>query len=411
MIKRIIFVSFLCVFVCLTVFWIDKSKKEQEKEKQEQLEQLEQLRSEIVLVEDLTVPFLKEAKVSDFVSNSNATLVRDYKIDTSKLGKQNLHVEFQQDDFRVGYDFTVEVVDITPPTVFIGNSYSVKVGSQENFVDKIFCGDDADSNPKCTIEGDYDLNTVGTYPVLFKAEDASGNQITKNINLSVYKPTSSENEPPVSSKTPFEEVVKNYKTENTKIGIDVSRWQGNIDFDALKEAGVEFIMIRVGTTNGTGGKYVLDPYFIQNIENAKRVGIPVGIYFYSYASNPLQAYQDAKWVIEQIKDYQIDLPIAFDWENWSYFNDYDVSFYELTNLANIFLGVVKRAGYQGMLYSSKFYLENIWLPTNYPTWLAHYTKKTNYQGEYQFWQLCSDGRVNGIHDTVDINVWYLNSQE
>ena len=169
---------------------------------------------------------------------------------------------------------------------------------------------------------------------------------------------------------------------------------------------MEFVFLRVGTSNGIEGENILDKKFLQNIERATNAGIPVGIYFYSYANSEERAISDALWVLEQIKNYQIDLPIAFDWENWSTFNEYHLSLFGLTDIASSFLKVIEDAGYEGLLYSSKSYLEQVWYPTEYKTWLAHYTSQTNYQGDYDFWQLCSDGAVNGINGAVDINIRY-----
>ena len=163
-------------------------------------------------------------------------------------------------------------------------------------------------------------------------------------------------------------------------------------------------MFLVGGTRGTNGEYFLDKKFIQNIKGANKYGIEAGVYFYSYANSLKHAKKDAKWVLKQIKNYDIDLPIAFDWEEWSSFNDYNLSFFGLTSMAEEFLNVIEEAGYQGMLYSSKTYLDNIWLPTKYDIWLAHYTEETNYQGNYKFWQICDNGKVDGIDGTVDINI-------
>ena len=155
------------------------------------------------------------------------------------------------------------------------------------------------------------------------------------------------------------------------------------------------------------GEYNLDTQFERNIIEANRVGIPVGIYFYSYASTPEESVNDALWVIEQLNGHKVDLPIAYDWEDWDDFNDYNVSFYGLTHTAEVFLDTVGIAGYDGLLYSSKTYLEKIWLDIDYEIWLAHYTSKTNYEGDYRFWQLCNNGRVEGITGDVDIDIMYL----
>ena len=103
----------------------------------------------------------------------------------------------------------------------------------------------------------------------------------------------------------------------------------------------------------------------------------------------------------------MDLEIVFDWENWDYFQEYDLSFFSLTETAKAFINTVEKAGYKGMLYSSKYYLDNIWLPLKSNIWLAHYTNQTNYEGQYQVWQICDDGKVDGIADNlVDINIMY-----
>ncbi len=151
----------------------------------------------------------------------------------------------------------------------------------------------------------------------------------------------------------------------------------------------------------------MDKSFIYNIENANKVGIPVGIYFYSYADSKKKVLEDAEWIYEQIKDYDVQLPIAFDWENWGFYNEFNLSFYELTDMSNSFLKFFEDKGYDGVLYSSKSYLEEIWLKSNYPIWLAHYTKdieKSSYSGDYVYWQLCDDGKVDGVDGAVDINV-------
>ena len=117
--------------------------------------------------------------------------------------------------------------------------------------------------------------------------------------------------------------------------------------------------------------------------------------------------KEAEWVLKQIKNYQVDLEIVFDWENWNLYQDFNLSFYNLTEVSNTFVKVIEKAGYKGMLYSSKNYLETVWYPVKYPIWLAHYTDKTNYQGKYKLWQLCNNGKIKGIEENlVDINIMY-----
>lgn len=366
---------------------------------------------ELILKDDLQVAFLSDVKVSDFIESINGEIVDDKRIDTTKIGEQKIEFEYINDDgIKINYSYNIEVVDVTPPVVWLNSSYNVTVGSTISLVDDILCGDDYDSDPVCEVIGEYNMNEEGSYDLVFKATDSSGNVTEQEFTLNVRVPSGGGSSSSSRTRTDFADVIREYKNEFTEIGIDVSRWQGDIDFEALKEAGVEFIIIRVGTADGIGGDYVLDSKFKQNIEGANKVGIPVGIYFYSYADTKERAVADANWILEQIEGYDVDLPIAFDWENWSFYNDFNLSFFGLTDMANSFLSVFENAGYEGMLYSSKNYLERIWLDTNYPIWLAHYTSQTNYEGDFDFWQLCNNGRVDGIDGDVDINIRYLSTE-
>ena len=363
----------------------------------------------VTLDETLETEFLSDVKVSDFISDINGTIVDDYVIDTTDIGKKKIEFEYINDDnIKVKYNYEINIVDNVAPLIWLNNSYTVNVGSDISLTDKILCGDNYDNDPVCEVIGEYDMSEAGTYPLVFKATDNSGNVTEKEFNLIVREPKSSgTSSGSVSTKTLFSEVVDAHKTENTEIGLDISKWQGDVDFNALKEAGVEFVIIRVGTSSGINGENLVDSKFEQNINGANKAGIPVGVYFYSYANSEDRAISDALWVLEQIKDYKVDLPIAFDWENWSFYNEFNLSFFGLSNMADSFVKTVRDAGYEGMLYSSKNYLEDIWFKGDYPVWLAHYTTKTNYEGDYEFWQLCNNGRVAGINGDVDINIRYL----
>lgn len=363
---------------------------------------------EVVLVDDLNIEFNSKIYLSELIKDINGSIKKDKLINTTKLGEKEIKFDYINDDgIKVNYKFTINIKDTVPPIIWLNDTYNVSKNSDINLTEKILCGDNYDSSPQCFIEGQYDLNTVGEYALTFKAIDNSGNETDKDFLLNVYQP-SKKSGSSSQTKTYFNDVLANYKSDNTKIGIDVSSWQGDIDFEKLKNAGVEFIIIRVGGTTGIDGNYFLDKKFIQNITLANQFNIDVGIYFYSYANTVKKAQENAKWVLSQIKDYKIDLPIAFDWEEWANFNKYNLSFFNLTSMAEEYINVIEKAGYKGMLYSSKNYLEKIWLPNDFNIWLAHYTKKTNYEGHYEFWQMCNDGRVDGINGAVDIDIMYIN---
>lgn len=362
----------------------------------------------VVLKDNLEADFADTLRVSSFIESINGKIVDDYYLNTDSLGKKKIDFEYINDDgIKIKYNYEINVVDREAPLIWLGKSYNVTRGSEDNLIDKIMCGDNYDNNPECVIEGDYNLDNVGSYNLVFKATDSSGNVSKKKFILNVNEASSKKESNGVKSVTEFSDVIKDYKNDNTQIGIDVSKWQGDIDFSKLKSAGVEFVIIRIGSSTGINGENFIDSKFIQNIKNANSVGIPVGVYFYSYANSVDRAISDAKWIIENIKDYKVELPIAFDWENWGSFNTYELSFFGLTNMAKRFMDTVKASGYDAMLYSSKTYLENIWMSVDYPVWLAHYTKNTNYAGDYSYWQICSNGRVDGINGDVDIDIRYI----
>ena len=150
----------------------------------------------------------------------------------------------------------------------------------------------------------------------------------------------------------------------------------------------------------------VDRYFKTNIKNAKEAGLKVGVYMYSVATSEDEALKQADFVIETLDNEKLDLPIVFDWESWASWNTFKISFHDINEIADTFLKRVSEKGYEGMLYSSKFYLETIWENGNYPVWLAHYTKETDYQGKYKIWQLCNNGRISGINGDVDIDIMY-----
>lgn len=359
--------------------------------------------------ENLTIPFLSEYKVSDFIEYINGEIIDDYVIDTSKLGMNKISFDYiNTQNIKVTSFFELNITDDVAPVIWLENTKTITTNYSGNLIDDIVCADNIDDNPQCEIIGYYDTNKVGKYQLTFKATDKSGNETIKNFILNVTEPSEKKNSTSssTSQKKQFKDIVKEYKTSKTKIGIDVSSWQGDIDYEAVKNAGVEFAFIRVGSTYGINGEYFLDKKFKKNIEGFTNVGIPVGIYFYSYANSKESAIKDAKWVLSQIKDYNIDLPVVYDWESWSFYNEFNQSFYSLTQSAKSYLDTISNAGYQGMLYSSKNYLEKVWYNTGYDIWLAHYTEQTSYKGEYSYWQLCSNGQVDGISGNVDINIYY-----
>lgn len=410
----LILISCITIIICLINFIIIPCYN-----KYNEIEKIKNAIINVTLKEDTKVTFNTEVKVSELIESINGNIIDDIPLRTNEVGKERITFEYiNEENIKIPYTIEYEVVDKTPPVVWLSSSYSVTVGASPDFYKNIMCGDDLDDTPTCVIEGNYNLNVAGSYPVTFRATDYSGNTTTIPFTLYVKKPYTPKPSTPTTPSVPttpqpenrtyIEDIITNYKTEKTKIGIDVSRYQGDIDFAAVKAAGVEFAILRVGGTTGIYGEYFLDKKFKEYIKGFNDIGIPVGVYFFSYSPSKESSIRDAEWVLEQIKDYKVELPIVYDWENWSFYNEFKLSFNNLTKNAVAFMDTVKQKGYEGMLYSSKNYLQKIWLKVDYPIWIAHYTKDKSISYEqYDYWQICENGKVNGINANVDIDIMYI----
>lgn len=390
--KNIIIISTIIILVILSIIGFNTYK----------YYKIKNAKISIELIDNLNIEFNTKVYLSDIIKKVNGTYV-DKEIPTIKLGENTIKFNYINDDkIKVSKDIKYNVVDTIPPFINLPSKYSVIVGSEDNLLKNIMCADNIDDNPSCSIEGEYNLEEVGSYPLIFKAVDSSGNETIKEFELIVKEKTKQI----YSDKyTDFKTIYNKYKTDDTKIGLDLSKYQGDVDFKAIKDEGVSFVIIRVGTIDAKRG-YVKDPKFDEYIKGALKEGIDVGIYFYSYAMDEDEAIRDAKWVIKQIRDYNITMPVAFDWEDFSDYNSYKLSFYKLNKIANAYLNELKSANYTPILYGSKFYLENVWMNEEFDTWLAHYTDETNYTKDYIMWQLCDNGKIKGIKNYVDIDIYY-----
>lgn len=361
--------------------------------------------TKIKFKDDLKVEVYSRVKVSDVLLSIEGNLVEDKVINTSSLGVRNLSFLYEdlEGKRRLG-TLEVEVVDTTSPTIFLYGTYTLTLGDDKDLAMSIMSVDNYDNKPMREIIGTYDVDKVGDYNLTYTVTDNSNNSTSKNFVLKVIEPDEVSN----SSKKymDFEDIYTEYKTDKTEIGIDVSKWQGEIDFQKVKAAGASFVMIRVGSQDGMEGESVADEYFKRNIEEALKNNLKVGIYYYSYAKSEQEAKKQAGWVSEMIKDYEVELPVVFDWENWSTFNKFDMSLYTINKVASTFLEAIEAYGYRSMLYGSKYYLENIWSDGEHLVWLAHYTNETDYQGDYFMWQLSSTGKIDGIDWFVDVDILY-----
>ncbi len=228
---------------------------------------------------------------------------------------------------------------------------------------------------------------------------------------------------------------------NMKIqhGIDVSYHNGNLDWSAIKSAGVDFAILRAAYRGyGDEGTLVRDSKFAEYIRGAQSYGIPVGAYIYSQAITTAEAVQEANYILNIVKNYSLDLPIVFDYEfspssegrtnlAWA---EGELNKTKMTNITLAFCNTIKSAGYDVMVYASKSFLNKnidheVIEDAGYDVWLAHYVNQpyinkehpekskefnyqgTDYTGDFKIWQYTSTGRIPGIADKAfDCNFMY-----
>ena len=236
----------------------------------------------------------------------------------------------------------------------------------------------------------------------------------------------------------FADFKADRKTSKTMVGIDVSKYQGNIDFKKAKAAGVEFVILRCYVRNNyydkTKKKYVWcnapDTKFEQYYKDARAAGLKIGVYFFTcdYTEENMRKYTQDMIAKCKLSEKQIDFPIAFDWENFDYYkrahksNNWSTSTMnkhidsDLNKMVAIFEEECNKAGFSASIYGSKSRLEGTWSPSiknmnsgknNLSIWMAHWVSKSSYKGDYYMWQANSHGRVPGISGDVDLDVAFI----
>ncbi len=183
------------------------------------------------------------------------------------------------------------------------------------------------------------------------------------------------------------------------VGIDVSKYQGTINWQQVKNAGINFAMIRVGTT-----RKGLDEQFVNNINGANAAGVRTGIYIYSYAVTPEQAAAEANQVLAWIAPYTVTFPIAIDIEASC---QKSLNALQLQQIADTFCAIMNANGYETMVYASRNWFMGRMPVVSAPKWIAQYGSSCDYPGDYAMWQSSSHGTVAGVPGKVDINHLYV----
>lgn len=213
-----------------------------------------------------------------------------------------------------------------------------------------------------------------------------------------------------------------YETDEITTGIDVSEFQGNIDWKAVADSGIDFAMIRVGYRGMKNGEIKEDACAKYNLQEASKNGLKIGAYFFSTAVTGEEAKEEAEWTKNLLSGYPVTYPVAYNCEGFQNpsSRQFELSVEERTKLADAFLKSIEEGSYTGMFYAAKNELDdnNLWnaddLSLNYRIWVAQYSDQTwpektksDYTGDHVMWQYTNQGKLDGIKGAVDFNVAYF----
>lgn len=267
------------------------------------------------------------------------------------------------------------------------------------------------------------LALVVTALVLFSALDvdappqapSSEPTVTEETQATTEAPTEPTLPPPESNPYgPLDFVYRDgYLTctaGESVLGIDISEFQTVTDWNAVKEAGVEFVIIRVGYRTYSSGELYLDDLAQQHYREAREAGLKVGAYFFSQAITTQEATDEAVMLLDAIRDWEVEMPVVFDWE---YMGDSSRASHltreELTDCTRIFCELVEAKGYQPVFYFNQNQardLLNLSELKNFGFWLAMYTERMTYPYRLQLWQYSCTGQVPGIEGDVDLDLYF-----
>ncbi len=325
----------------------------------------------------------------------------------------------KQDDFpwdegpsKLQYIITIAVVIILLVAIFTGIYFifftrnDAEVYESDGFISEI--SDETESN-QITSETLNTLNTEITDKLTADDPQSNENQVSSELGAEVE----------------IAEILIAEGTAETAeqtIGIDVSKYQGNIDWQEVAAAGIDFAMIRVGYRTMESGVIVEDSSARYNLQEATANGIKAGAYFFSTAITESEATEEAEWVADFISGYKITYPVAFNCEGFenSKSRQYNLTREKRTGLAKAFLNKIYESGYTPMFYASKNELteDNKWITSelekSYKVWVSWYpaspypdTPDADYSGAHDMWQYTNNATVEGIDYPVDVNVAYF----
>lgn len=207
------------------------------------------------------------------------------------------------------------------------------------------------------------------------------------------------------------DMEKDERDRAVRLGIDVSKWNREIDWEVVKAEGVDFAIIRCGYRGSSSGWLIEDPYFYKNLEGAKKAGIKVGVYFFTQAVDLVEAVEEASMVVSLLGNTKLDYPVFIDTEGAGGNGRADnLDPQTRTAVINAFCQTIQNAGLDAGVYSGRNWYYNRLVVedlNDMKIWLAEYRDTPLYTGRYDMWQYTSSGSVAGIEGRVDLNISYL----
>lgn len=205
-----------------------------------------------------------------------------------------------------------------------------------------------------------------------------------------------------------------YEDDNytSSIGIDISEHNLSVDFDKVKQEGIEFIYIRLGWRGYTEGGIYLDTKYNEFIKEAKDKGFKVGVYFFSQAISTDEAKEEAQFVLDTLNNTELDLPIVYDFENITgdEARTDSLTKEEITNNALAFFEIIKESNLDVMLYGNKYLLDNFYdmdKLKDYKLWYAQYHDEPETEYEFSIWQYSDSASIDGIEKETDLNIMMI----
>ncbi len=323
---------------------------------------------------------------------------------------RNIHLN-QKQKIMIAATVCVAVVGITALLILISNDKEKNPSGGKLVVD-ITEKEDADEENDVKIEIPLEERQAAEVPEVDEGDPYNAVQEQKNIEQ--------------GASVHIKDVIFNSMGEKIAHGIDVSKYQGTIKWKEVAESGIQFAMIRVGYRTMVTGKIQEDSYAKYNIQEAIKHGIKVGVYFYSAAVTEQEAIEEANFVLDIIKGYQITYPVAYDCEGYQDESNRHANISESrrTDNALAFMKQIAAKGYTSLFYGSQSHLDEseYWevdrISSLYGIWIAQYpakpypaTPEAKFSGEYVMWQYTNKGVVSGIGTEVDLNVSTIEIEE